>query len=286
MRKSSMIKTIFSCYLIFSGFFVLAQETYKTDYKIKYEVIYSMDSTHVEKTTTETVYLFSGSDYGVFMNYNEAHKEERIADYEKQMRKQRGQSSVSYKDNISRETNFNSMFFKDLKSDSILTVSPFINQHFSYPEPEVPQWELEDSTKIFKNYSVQKAKTHFAGRNYTAWFTSEIPIPDGPYLFKGLPGLIVEIYDDQNHYHFKLLSIEKLEEPKTWTLPKNTKKITKEEFQKLLKKEIDLKLENIFNVKDNEGKLRVLIQDREVTRGEFRKILEEKENKKNNPIER
>ena len=38
----------------------------------------------------------------------------------------------------------------------------------------------EDS-KEFMNYTVHKATTTYAGRDYEAWFT-EIPINDGPYI--------------------------------------------------------------------------------------------------------
>lgn len=43
-----------------------------------------------------------------------------------------------------------------------------------------------------------------------AWFTHEIPISDGPYKFNGLPGLILEISDTENHYNFTLKGVEKL----------------------------------------------------------------------------
>lgn len=47
----------------------------------------------------------------------------------------------------------------------------------------------------------------YAGRNWTAWYTEDIPIQFGSYKFNGLPGLILEIYDDKEHYHFTENSI-------------------------------------------------------------------------------
>ncbi|MGC3977437.1 MAG: GLPGLI family protein [Paludibacteraceae bacterium] len=42
-----------------------------------------------------------------------------------------------------------------------------------------------------------------------AWFTPEIPIKEGPYKFSSLPGLILKISDDKNHYIFTCTGIRK-----------------------------------------------------------------------------
>lgn len=71
------------------------------------------------------------------------------------------------------------------------------------------QWTLTSLVKKIGNYSCKQAKTTFAGRNYTAWYAEEIPISDGPYKFSGLPGLIVEIYDEKNEHYFTLNYLKK-----------------------------------------------------------------------------
>lgn len=56
-------------------------------------------------------------------------------------------------------------------------------------------WKIiPGKTKEIGGYTCQKATTHFRGAHNTAWFASEIPIPFGPIKFKGLPGLILELY--------------------------------------------------------------------------------------------
>src|SRR5690606_15007177 len=57
-----------------------------------------------------------------------------------------------------------------------------------------------------------KATTHFAGRKWIAWFASEIPFQDGPYKFRGLPGLIFQIEDADKFHVFTLQSISKSSE--------------------------------------------------------------------------
>lgn len=73
-------------------------------------------------------------------------------------------------------------------------------------EPVDFEWELLADTKEIIGYHCRAASTTFKGRKYIAFFTEKIPVADGPYKFQGLPGLILEIYDDQKQYHFLALS--------------------------------------------------------------------------------
>ena len=75
---------------------------------------------------------------------------------------------------------------------------------------ESQQWKLTNEKKQVKNLILQKATANWGGRNWIAWFTTEIPFQEGPYKFHGLPGLIVELFDDKNNYHFELVKSEKI----------------------------------------------------------------------------
>ncbi|WP_047446390.1 GLPGLI family protein [Chryseobacterium sp. JAH] len=74
-------------------------------------------------------------------------------------------------------------------------------------------WKLTDEKKKVKDLNLQKATARWGGRNWIAWFTADIPFQEGPYKFHGLPGLIVELYDDKNNYRFELVKTQKLEKP-------------------------------------------------------------------------
>jgi len=71
------------------------------------------------------------------------------------------------------------------------------------------EWEITNERKEILGYTALKAITFFAGRQWIAWFTEEIPIPDGPYKFHGLPGLILNISDSTNTHSFKIISVQK-----------------------------------------------------------------------------
>lgn len=72
--------------------------------------------------------------------------------------------------------------------------------------PEI-NWQITDSTKKVGNYTARKATTYFRGRDYTAWFTPEIPVPYGPWKLHGLPGLILQAYDQSSNIYFSASNI-------------------------------------------------------------------------------
>lgn len=105
-----------------------------------------------------------------------------------------------------------------------------------------PQWKIEKEKLTVAGYSCLKAIARFCGRNYTAWFTPDIPVSEGPWKFIGLPGLILRVYDDKGEVNFECTQIEKV----GWSDPilksptgRSTIKVTKEEFYKQLKKYCD-----------------------------------------------
>lgn len=90
-------------------------------------------------------------------------------------------------------------YFRDNFADNILLVK----------ELDLPwKWNLKDGTKKIGNFNCQKATITFRGRNYTAWYTNEIPVSFGPWKFQGLPGLILEVYDEDTIFHIYASSVE------------------------------------------------------------------------------
>ena len=90
------------------------------------------------------------------------------------------------------------------------TVSETILQPYKYVESFTKQeWAITKDTATVSGLFCYKATTTFRGRNFEAWFTKTIAIPDGPWKFSGLPGLIVKVYDSKNQFSFELIQVEK-----------------------------------------------------------------------------
>ncbi|MBT2622559.1 GLPGLI family protein [Chryseobacterium sp. ISL-6] len=72
------------------------------------------------------------------------------------------------------------------------------------------EWKIFPDKQKIGEYNTQKAITNFGGRQWTAWFSSDITIQDGPYKFKGLPGLIIKIEDNTHSHAFELVGVKNI----------------------------------------------------------------------------
>jgi GLPGLI family protein len=120
---------------------------------------------------------------------------------------QAGEKSITMQPEIYYGTQVNVL---DTEKDSLLSLMGmrYINK-LLYLKEKTPKinWSIKDSTKNIGNYNVQKATATFRGRDYTAWFTPEIPVPFGPWKLHGLPGLILQAYDSSGSIYFSATNI-------------------------------------------------------------------------------
>lgn len=72
----------------------------------------------------------------------------------------------------------------------------------------VLKWNIHNESKKISHYNCNKATVSFRGRKYIAWYSLDIPLKNGPYKFHGLPGLILEIYDETNRFHWLITKIK------------------------------------------------------------------------------
>ena len=69
-------------------------------------------------------------------------------------------------------------------------------------------WQIGSETATICGYECFKATCHWRGRDFTAWFTPDIPVEYGPWKFGGLPGLIMKVSDDDGIYVFEAVAVE------------------------------------------------------------------------------
>lgn len=85
-----------------------------------------------------------------------------------------------------------------------------VSQTFRF-EDKLPriEWQIQDESKNILGYTCQKAIGKLYNREWTVWFTMDIPVSEGPWLLAGLPGLILEANDADSIFHFTAIELSK-----------------------------------------------------------------------------
>jgi len=101
--------------------------------------------------------------------------------------------------------------YKNYPGKGLMTFTAYDDKYYKVEQPMKMKWKLvtQKDTVIF-GYSCQMARTSYAGRDWLAWYSPQIPLSDGPYKFNGLPGLILKVSDTKNLHCFTLNAIKKV----------------------------------------------------------------------------
>jgi len=102
-----------------------------------------------------------------------------------------------------------SVIRKDLKSKLLESNQLIATNYYYFDVPLNIKWDIMKEKQKLLGYDVQKATCAYKGRDYIAWFTTQIPLADGPYVFSGLPGLILKIHDTKMDYSYEATDIQK-----------------------------------------------------------------------------
>ncbi|WP_294273383.1 GLPGLI family protein [uncultured Chryseobacterium sp.] len=187
---------------------------------------------------------------------------------------------------LGRKMRFEDQFYtqKNLSVNEVFkSIQTVFSEFFFIRINDKLNWEILPEKNKMANFEVQKAKVTYGGRNWTAWFTAEIPIQDGPYVFYGLPGLIVKISDDQNDYNFSLTEVKN--GSGTMYYRNKGSELTWEQFQTLVINHYSDPFARINSmgvpIKKDDGAGNVISLDLREESERLRKIIREN----NNPVE-
>lgn len=272
-----------------------------------YDYRFIPDSNNKEDVKSEMMYLDidkNGSNY--YSRTKFVSDSISRADIEKQVKSFSGSISVNRKENqglvsfkvTKKYPDFNTYLFRSIATDQ-----------YKIKEDQKPEWKiLQDKQKIGE-YNTQKATANFGGREWIAWFSTDIPFQDGPYKFYGLPGLIVKIEDTTGSHIMTLVGNKTVDQAvgnqKEVELPQNMRiygmggkeiEVTEDQFRKVWKAYVNDPTKNMremmmgntdtskvsFKVKTSDGKE---ISDPSQVFREMEKRTKETLAKNNNPIE-
>ena len=134
-----------------------------------------------------------------------------------------GYSSVSYQ------------IFKNHPMGKVTTIDRLATTNILCEEDnECPEWQLHPDTMTILSYPCQKATCRFRGRDYTVWYTMEVPVSEGPWKLYGLPGLILKAEDSRGHFSFTCTGLEQSRNVKSILIhTKGREKLSRKELDKM-----------------------------------------------------
>ncbi|MDO4225201.1 MAG: GLPGLI family protein [Bergeyella zoohelcum] len=102
---------------------------------------------------------------------------------------------------------FKMKIFKN--NDKIYHIEKVSRDVFGYLSEDVSKkWILTKDTLTINGYHCNTATIKLGGRIWKAYYTNQIPLQDGPYKFKGLPGLILQIESSDKEHIIKMVAIK------------------------------------------------------------------------------
>ncbi|MDQ1857502.1 GLPGLI family protein [Chryseobacterium sp. WLY505] len=200
--------------------FIQAQEV-KSHTAFYYKYTFMRDSLDKGRKFDETMVLLSDGKESIYKSFSKMRRDSIV-----QSNFAKGNYSINFAAMPQARVNHEVFYSVDKK---IKILDKIVNKFYGYPA-ETINWTIENEKKKIGEFNCQKAVCTLDNRKFIAWFTSDIPSNDGPFRFKGLPGLIVEVYDLNSYFTFSLIGIKK--QNLIITLPKNFIETTKANFIK------------------------------------------------------
>lgn len=203
------MKKILILFIIYISICVEAQDI-KSNTVFYYKYSFMRDSLDKDRKFDETMVLLSNGKESIYKSYAKMRRDSIVkSNFEK------GNYTINFA--AMPQARVNQEVYYDVDKN-IKSFDKIVNKLYGYPAEKI-NWKIENEKKKIGNFNCQKAICTLNNRKFIAWFTSDIPINDGPFRFKGLPGLIVELNDLNQYFTFSLIGIKKQNLP--IELPKN-----------------------------------------------------------------
>lgn len=193
----------------FIGIFLLVSQIFFSQTRrFVYEYRFAVDSTQVDSLKTEMMFLDIDKDKSTYFSETKFREDSiNINSLIQQQKLNTGSTSIS---SHSKPWNVMYTVTKHYPSHDVFLQTWVESTQFLVKSQSKMNWKIQSDTQTIADYPCQKATLDFGGRHWTAWFTTEIPIPEGPYKFHGLPGLIVKMEDATKTHFFLLKGNKKL----------------------------------------------------------------------------
>ena len=200
---------ITSFFLVFFAFSTYAQASEMAIAKVEYTFTHIRDTTEPDKPYQENMVLIIGKNASRYLSMDAINQK---AKREKEMRKQIEEnqgSNMNLKMGSMKPVTRNEYFYFT-KENKLVLQDRLINTYLIEEPNYVIDWNITNDTMSFEGIHCQKATAYFKGRNWIAWYATELPFQSGPWKLNGLPGLIIDAHDVKNEVKFEFAGMRKI----------------------------------------------------------------------------
>jgi len=180
--------------------------------RVRYTYTHIQDTTQKDKPHKENMLLVTGKNASVYTSYDKLNQAVNAKkQIEEQLKNQTGSSNMKIEIKSEMKSPVTAVDYFFFANERKMFIKERLLNNYLIEE-NTPQidWKIAKDTMSFSGISCQKATAKFKGRNWIAWYATEIPLQSGPWKLNGLPGLIIEAFDEKKEVHFAFAGLEKI----------------------------------------------------------------------------
>jgi len=145
------------------------------------------------------------------------------------------------------------LYYSNIKDSIFLNQKEFFGETFLINQT-IPEWNLLSESKFIDNIETFKANCAITINNgvkkfrkiITAWYAPSIPVTFGPKNYNGLPGLILELHENEVVLYLSKIEFEDSDKSKLISKPSKGVRMTELEFENHLIENQDYYLKSIL----------------------------------------
>lgn len=181
-------------------------------------------SAHLSKPTNYLLYYDNGVSFYIAEPESDKNEELNLKDNDQAKKVEIGKGSGGV--------------YKNYKTNEYLHEADVLGKKFLVTDQLAKYgWNITTDEKTIGLYKVKKATAKINGEDVTAWYTTDLPIQDGPKDYYGLPGLIIELTAEKKTYQAVKVMTNKSK--LTINKPSKGEKVSKEKYNKILTEKIN-----------------------------------------------
>lgn len=206
-----------------------AQQTERALVAVYYKHSHLKDTANKSSLYTERMVLWADKNASVYKSYDKM-----VNDSVKKTTLKEDGKGGYIANTTNRKKTIGTQIFKYGFDKKMIVLEKLVKTYAISEEYPAIDWKISPDTVSFGGIKCQMAEATFKGRNYIAWFAPDLPYNTGPWKLCGLPGLILQAYDDKHEVEFTFDGLTPGSDTESVALPTNAIPTTRAGYNRLI----------------------------------------------------